>query len=240
MKKNQLDEQFDWYLPYYSQFGQDKFLNEKIFKNKKHGVFVEIGAYDGIKLSNTYFFEKNMEWSGICVEPIPSLFFKLKVNRKCFCINKCISDENKKSKFLHVLGGNEYEIIADEEYPKIKGREHTEMLSGLLDFYNPKHKELIDLELYELGGTKNIFETECILLNDVFEYLPMNSKIDYLSIDTEGGELQILQAVDFNRFDIDVIGFEVLYPDTNIEVFMERVGYRLINKLGYDCIYRKI
>lgn len=240
MKKNQLDEQFDWYLPYYSQFGQDKFLNEEVFKNKKHGIFVEVGAYDGIKLSNTYFFEKNMEWSGICIEPIPGLFFKLKANRKCFCINKCVSDKNKKAKFLHVLGGNEYEIIADDEYPKIKGREHTEMLSGLLDFYNPEHKKLIDRELCELGGAKNIFETECILLNDVFEYLPMNSKIDYLSIDTEGGELQILQAVDFDRFDIDVIGLEVLYPDKNIEVFMSKIGYKLINRLGYDCIYRKI
>ena len=41
---------------YYSQYGQDKFLTEFLFKNKKNGIFVDIGANDGISFSNSYFF----------------------------------------------------------------------------------------------------------------------------------------------------------------------------------------
>lgn len=53
------------YSQYFSQFEQDKFLNEKFFKNKKNGVFIDIGAHNGINLSNTYFFEKKLNWRGI-------------------------------------------------------------------------------------------------------------------------------------------------------------------------------
>ena len=53
-------------LGYKSQFGQDKFLNENIFKNKRNGVFIDIGAHDGITYSNSYVFEKQLDWTGIC------------------------------------------------------------------------------------------------------------------------------------------------------------------------------
>ena len=239
MKIDKLDDQFSWYLPYYSQFGQDKYLNEEVFRNKTNGVFVEIGAYDGIKLSNTYFFEKEMNWSGICVEPVPPLFSKAKENRRCLCINKGIADVAKTFKFLHVIGGDQYGIIEDGAYPKIKGREHTEMLSGLVEFHDPYHLNIIQKELVELGGSKELLEVECIPINELLQMLPTN-KIDYLSIDTEGSEFRILQTLDFSFYDIDVIGFEVLTPRKEIPTFMEKNGYKLINNLGYDHIYKKV
>jgi len=52
-----------------SQLGQDKFVIEKIFNNKKNGTFVEVGAHDGVHLSNTVSLEKFFSWSGVCVEP---------------------------------------------------------------------------------------------------------------------------------------------------------------------------
>lgn len=55
-------------MEYYSQFGQDKFLDQKIFKGKNSGFFLEIGADDGVRYSNTYFFEKFRGWQGICIE----------------------------------------------------------------------------------------------------------------------------------------------------------------------------
>ena len=117
------------------------------FKKKRESIFIEVGAYDGVKLSNTYFFKKELGWSGICVEPVHSLFQKLELNRKCVCFNKSVSDKIGKSKFLHFIGGDQYEVMEDEEYPKVKGKEHTEMLSGLVDYYNPKHTNLINREL---------------------------------------------------------------------------------------------
>jgi hypothetical protein len=88
---------------YYSQSQQDKFLYEKFFKDKKDGVFVEIGAYNGIVYSNTKFFEE-LGWSGICIEPIEDVFKELKKNRKAICIQGCISNKKGKSKFLRVKG----------------------------------------------------------------------------------------------------------------------------------------
>ena len=61
---------------YYSQYLQDVFVQFVFFNNKKDGYFIDIGAYDGIRLSNTYLFEKNKNWKGICVEPNNKVFNK--------------------------------------------------------------------------------------------------------------------------------------------------------------------
>ena len=73
----------------YSQFGQDLIVLD-FLKNKKNGFFIEIGASDGILLSNCYLLEKKYNWNGICIEPIPYKFDSLQKNRKCKCINKAI------------------------------------------------------------------------------------------------------------------------------------------------------
>ncbi len=64
-------------MEYVSQCGQDKFLIENLFKGKKNGIFVEIGAFDGIKYSNTYNLEVDYGWAGLCIEPIPEQFENL-------------------------------------------------------------------------------------------------------------------------------------------------------------------
>ena len=56
---------------YKSQIGQDKWVYS-VIGDKKKGYFIEIGAANGIDLSNTFFFEKTLQWDGICVEPNPN------------------------------------------------------------------------------------------------------------------------------------------------------------------------
>ena len=68
-------------MNYYSQFGQDKYLNENFFHNKSNGTYVDIGAHDGITGSNTYFFDL-LGWEGICFEPLPEIYNQLVINRK--------------------------------------------------------------------------------------------------------------------------------------------------------------
>ena len=116
---------------YFGQSGQDKFLHKEIFKEKRNGIFVEIGAYDGITYSNTYFFEKNYGWKGVCIEPINERFAQLINNRSCHCVHGCISPKEGKNKFLHVMGGINHGILEGE---------NTEMLSGLITAYHPKHR----------------------------------------------------------------------------------------------------
>ena len=96
---------------YYSQAGQDAWVFD-IFNFKRNGFFVDIGAYDGVHLSNSYFLEQ-MGWKGICVEAGYNNFLKLKINRKC-AVHTAISNYNGTCAF------NE-----DEMYGKITGQGKT-------------------------------------------------------------------------------------------------------------------
>ena len=74
---------------YTSQIGQDKWVLETL-KNKHSGYFIEMGAGDGVYVSNTYFMETQMGWTGLCVEPNPILFAKLQNNRHCTLANDLV------------------------------------------------------------------------------------------------------------------------------------------------------
>lgn len=75
---------------YYSQAGQDAWV-VKMMGSKK-GFFVDLGAYDGVQTSNTYFLEKYLGWGGICVEGNVEAFFKLCPARTCQTVNKAVTD----------------------------------------------------------------------------------------------------------------------------------------------------
>lgn len=64
------------------------FLNEKYFKNKMNGVFIELGAVDGIYISNTKYLEDNFNWTGLLIEPNYKEFKKLEINR-----TNCLIDQ---------------------------------------------------------------------------------------------------------------------------------------------------
>lgn len=74
--------------------------------------FLDIGAHDGVHLSNTFILEKRYNWDGICIEANPDTFLQLKNNRSCKCFNKCIDKKSGTAKFAlkGVLGG----IIAND------------------------------------------------------------------------------------------------------------------------------
>jgi FkbM family methyltransferase len=91
-------------MKFYSQFQQDQFTYENYFINKPNGVFVDIGAYDGEIDSNSLFFE-NLGWDGICIEPNPEIFKKLKNIRKCKCLPYAISDKNEITQFFQIKEG---------------------------------------------------------------------------------------------------------------------------------------
>ena len=92
--------------------GQDMLVYELLGK-KNDGIFVDIGANDGVTISNTYFLESNCNWSGIAIEPIPSVFEKLKNNRSCIVIHGCVTPSPGKAKFLELVGRltNESKIV---------------------------------------------------------------------------------------------------------------------------------
>ena len=73
---------------FYGQFKQDEYVYNTFFKNKKEqGFFLEIGASNGIHMSNCYFYEKELNWNGIAIEPRKDAYNELIKNRKCICEN---------------------------------------------------------------------------------------------------------------------------------------------------------
>lgn len=202
-------------IKYYSQDGQDKFLIESLFNNKHDGFFVEIGANDGVNFSNTKSLE-DLGWNGICIEPLPIAFNKLKNNRKCTIYNAAIGLNTGNSEFLAING-------------------YSEMLSGIISNYNKKHLDRINKEILQYGGDKQIIKVDIFKFSD----LVIENKIDYLSIDTEGSELDVLKSIDFNKHDIYCISFEKNYDDNTATEFLINKNYKFINKIGADMFFVK-
>jgi hypothetical protein len=78
---------------YKSQSGQDKWVSETLLRGLRGGVFVDIGANDGMTFSNTLWLERQMGWTGLAIEPNPEAFAKLSVNRRCTTLNVCVSEK---------------------------------------------------------------------------------------------------------------------------------------------------
>lgn len=203
---------------YSSQCGQDKWLSEVFYPGMRQGVFVDIGAHDGVSFSNTFFLESRMDWNGLAIEPLPDVFQKLSANRACVKVNGCISAQIGHGKFRKISG-------------------YSEMLSGLVDHYDPRHQERIARELREHGGNFEEISVRCYRLNDLLDEHGI-SDVHYLNIDVEGAEYDILKSIDFNEHQIHVCGIENNYRDYRIPVFMKRMGYQMVAEVG-DEFYIK-
>jgi FkbM family methyltransferase len=204
---------------FFSQYGQDRYIDEVLFNKMQNGTFVDIGANDGITLSNTYHFEKELAWSGIAIEPLPQAFQKLQENRSCIKVQGCIADFDGETQFLAIQG-------------------YAEMLSGIIKNYDERHTRRIEDELKEFGGKKEIITVKCYTLQSILKQFSF-SKIDYLSIDTEGGEFDILKSIDFRNLDIDVVSVENNYSSLDFLRLMNKFDYKLVAVAGGDEIYKK-
>lgn len=201
---------------FYSQFGQDKYIAENVFPGKRNGYFVDIGAYDGVHCSNTYHFEQN-GWRGMCFEPNPDIFKKLRENRKAACLEGAVSSKKtKKLPFTLVHG-------------------YAEMLSGLTDYYDRPHIHRIEAETLQHND-----KVEYIFVRNYnFNSIIFEKYIDYLSIDTEGSELDILKSINWNNFTISCISVENNYGNNSIKEFLLSKGFRFEKRFECDELYTR-
>jgi FkbM family methyltransferase len=206
-------------LKFYSQVGQDKYVYETFFKDRKDGFFLDIGAHDGIDKSNSYFFEKHLGWNGICVEPIPEVFKRLKENRNCICVNAGISSN-----------------IGNATFWKIEG--YSEMLSGLEENYNEQHKQRIKREIEQHGGVLHEIQVDILDINTLLKNNNIHH-VDYCTIDVEGSEEKILSVLDSKQFDISVFTIENNYQAKSLRNLMKDKGFRLHSTIDFDDVYVK-
>ncbi len=201
-----------WNEKFPSQSGQDKIIKNYFFKDKKHGFFVEIGAFDGIMGSNCFHFEKFLNWEGIAFEPSNTQFEKLKLNRKCHLINKAIATEEKEVEFLEV----------EEGYTQMSGILNEKYISEETIKKDPRSK------------TKKIIITTTTFDKNI----PFDKEIDYLSIDIEGEEMELLDSIDFKKYNIKVISVENNSPEKlNFKEFFDKKNFNYFDRVGQDEIF---
>jgi FkbM family methyltransferase len=203
-----------------SQLGQDKIVDEYLH-GKRNGVFVDIGAYDGVTFSNTLMLERERDWTGICIEPLPDVYAELRKNRSCACVQACIGNrEDPEVEFLAVQSG----CVS------------TRMLSGVLSEYDPRHLARVDIELNAFGGTKSLIQVPMRNLHAVLQEHGIGN-VDYLSIDTEGSELLILRSTILSALGNPCITIENNYDDPSIDAALRSQGYRLHTIIAWDRFY---
>ena len=185
---------------FYSQGGQDIFV-DLILNQKRDGYFIEIGANDGLLYSNSVFFERDRNWTGVCVEPNPIQFNKLVTNRSAFCIQACAGSSN---------GVISFPVISDEEV-SLLGSPKGISSEGMVDV------QQIDLpQLYKMANASNV---------------------DFMSIDTEGSEHEILTSLKRVENPPTVIAVEENLPHELLDKQMNEMGYNIIAKVYTDRIY---
>jgi FkbM family methyltransferase len=203
---------------YKSQALQDLFLDRWVFREREGGQFLDIGAHDGITMSNTWFFEKHRKWHGVCVEPNPAVFKRLMANRMCTTINCCISD-----------------VAGLVRFQKITG--FSEMLSGIVDKYEADHLQRIRDEMRDHGGSSEIISVTARTFADIATEHGL-SEINYVSIDTEGGEYEILRSIDFRKFFVHVISVEYRVPQREaMMATMREQNFEVIKSMGGDLLF---
>lgn len=186
-----------------AQLKQDMFVLDEL-GYKRDGYFVEFGATNGVDLSNTYLLEKEMGWTGILAEPAKVWSEALANNRNCHVTFDCVwSESGKTLEFNEVVAA---ELSTVDEFSGVDEHAST-----------------------RANGTRYTVNT--ISLLDLLEKYGAPKVIDYLSIDTEGSEYEILSAFDFDKYQFKVITCEHNYTPMREKLF------DLLSSKGYTRKY---
>jgi FkbM family methyltransferase len=194
----------------YAQLQQDlvaQFIylqSKELDASKLPPYFVEIGANDGIYLSNTYTLERNFGWRGLLSEASPTLIQQLRKNR-----NNCAIDERAVTRWSDLE--LPFMTTQNSEYSALKG--------------SSVHREQF----------RNAVEVSVISVNltDLLIEQKTPSVIDFLSIDTEGNEYEILLGLDFGKFTFNFISVESSKDSDQISQCLASNGYtQILNNIS--------
>ena len=181
-------------LSYASQNGQDMYVYSRHFARRPKrlgGVFVEFGASDGVSNSNTYFFETKLGWKGICVEAVKRDYESMRrVRPGCEAVHGAVLSHCEK----------ETATIVQTPFQGTAGVRGHELDGG--------HVRASDMGAVWRGKVRE-YEVPCFTL-EVLLRRAGYKHVDYLSIDTEGGELELVEAFPWSEFRIDVVQIEAV------------------------------
>ncbi len=205
---------------FYSQHGED-FLLLQFFASKPTGFYLDVGAFDGVHLSNSFAFEQ-LGWQGICVEAHPGYFPLCREARPgALCLNvACTADP----------GVTEVEFFADK--------------SGLFSGLRPGRDDEVRSHYESAWGLDfEGFETIRVPARTLTEILrehgPAETPIDFISVDVEGSELEVLEGLDLEAFRPRVLLIEANNDSAHEAIgdYLGRFGYFEARRLDVNSFF---
>ncbi len=209
---------------YYGVQDLDKKLEK--YLNYTNGFYVELGANDGINQSNTFHFEKFKNWTGVLIEPSPQNYLKLLANRsqknKMYC-NACVS------------------FSFEEEFVPIV---YSNLMSSSLklesDISDPVSHAKVGKDFLEKTDQIFTFGAPARTLNEILVDSDAPKKIDLLSLDVEGAEIEVLKGIDHKKFRFKFLCIEVRDLD-KMNNYLKALEYELVEQLSvHDFLWRDV
>lgn len=204
-------------------------INEIDIKIEKYldfdnGFFVELGANDGVNQSNSLYFEKYRNWKGVLVEPIPHNYLLCLKNRslnsKVFCC-ACTSFQYKE-KFVEIVYSNLM----------------TTPLGLESDIKNPIEHASIGKQFLQEHEDNIIFGALAKPLNDLLVEANAPKNINFLSLDVEGAEIEVLKGINHDEFRFEYICIECR-DEQKIILYLKHIGYEFVEKLSiHDYLFK--
>uniref|UniRef100_A0A6C0JJV2 Methyltransferase FkbM domain-containing protein n=1 Tax=viral metagenome TaxID=1070528 RepID=A0A6C0JJV2_9ZZZZ len=175
----------------------DKFIYDNCINNVlEDGVAIEIGGHDGGWLSISRFFERELKFKTILVEPIKRLFEQSKINRpNSVHLNYAVS---KKRGFTNIVKPS---------------NDNIQEISSLEDGLNVNWKQA--------WGLTKIEQVTSLHMQDIIDETQL-SYVDLFVIDVEGHELDVLETTDFNKVEVGIITIEMLSTLPTYPYFKEK------------------
>lgn len=200
--------------------GQTPFVDSRL-NYMEGGFYVECGALNGEKGSNTLFFEKVRKWNGLLVEADPSNFEMLKTkHRKAFIINACLNTQKYPSVMTFNKAFNRGRIVHGSEVEKWIQKQNI---------------------------AKDEVKIQCFPLTSILLALNQTT-VDFFSLDVEGDELRVLQTIPYNKINIKMMTVEYVHEtagSTDLKQYVEHQGYESMLQMSRwdggvnDIIFRK-
>ena len=198
---------------------QDWWLYENHFQYRTDpspGVYLEIGANDPIHASNTFIYDYCLNWKGVCVEPNPTHHTNINAHRGCTLVPTCLSSKKNVVEFMYSFEANAIGVLGHGMFDGI-----TETNPAVAMMTHRRFRHSVKRQ-----------RMECLTLNDLLEQQGIYH-VDFVSLDVEGHELQVLQGLDFSRFTIDIFVVE-RNSDTASKLLLDE-GYTVLLANETNC-----
>ena len=202
-------------MQFHSHIGQDRWVAETL-NYRRDAFFLEFGAFDGISSSNTLMLERDLGWSGIVVEPNPTYYPSVCKHRSCITVNAALWPSSRQSVEMVDAHG----LSCVREYINVDHNQHT--------------REQIALRNFNM---------DTINPTELLRRYNAPDRIEYLSLDVEGCELDVLQAIDFSFYQIAMITVEhseVPERQKAIRSFLSPLGYKVIARHYDDWFFHPV